>query len=92
MKAVLDAVSSLEGASTPRTTRGTKSTSGTAVKRVGRRGEIKAKAKEREDDVLPRKQRELNEQTRCRLMAEGEEKEEGKKEGKKTSRKRRTVR
>lgn len=70
MKAVLDAVSSLEASTSHKKCR-SKPTSGDDVK--GGRGcerERGSRKKGREDDVLPRKCRELKEQTRRRLLEE----------------------
>ncbi|RMZ70523.1 hypothetical protein GMOD_00000627 [Pyrenophora seminiperda CCB06] len=71
MKAVLDASSSLESSSRV-TTRKRDKNRGDKRGRISKEAERgkRAKIEEREDDVLPRKRREMNEQTRRRLLEE----------------------
>ncbi|KAI1565984.1 hypothetical protein PtrCC142_001887 [Pyrenophora tritici-repentis] len=73
MKVVLDAVSSLK------TSTGTRKQRKSKDDKREVEGKGRTKPEERDDDVLPRKQRELNEQTTRRLLAEAKEGEEGKK-------------
>ncbi|EFQ90513.1 hypothetical protein PTT_12886 [Pyrenophora teres f. teres 0-1] len=74
MKAVLDTVSSMQTSSDIRK----QGMSRDNKRKIGKGRKARPKAKEREDDVLPRKRQELNEQTRRRLLVETEEVQEKK--------------